>query len=273
LFNDSGCYLICQCHTLTIDDGYPQGDPDPCGYGQPVQCSVNATDSAGDGLTYLWEAEDANGNPAGTFDDNTAQNPVWTAPQVVTNEPSEYTIRVTVTCDAGLTALGTYNQHAVPHAPAMPTDLAAALNEGADAVVLTWTDASYNEEEFTVRRRMMHPDGTWDPADWQTIAHLPPNTTTYTDSTVLAPNTYQYSIRSQNHVAPSNWTASVRISLATDIPNGPTSLDATARVVVPVGQVAPAQGADLWLVELTWQDNADNELGFTLQRREKRILG
>ena len=260
-------------HTLTIDAGYPQGDPDPCGYGQQVQCSVNATDSAGDALSYLWEAEDAGGNPAGTFNDNTLENPVWTAPLVVTDELREYTIRATVTCSAGLTAAGTYQQHVMPEPPAMPTDLAAALNEAADAVVLTWTDTSYNEEGFAVRRRMMHADGTWDPADWKTIVTLPANATTYTDSAVVVPNTYQYSIRSYNHVAPSNWTASVRISLATSAPNGPTNVSATAQVVVPPGQVAPAQGGDAWLVELTWQDNADNELGFTLQRRERQADG
>ncbi len=261
-------------HTLTIDAGYPQGAPEPCGYGEPVRCSVNATDSEGHGLSYLWEATDAGGAPAGSFDDDTAQNPVWTAPLIVTDEVREYTLQVTVTCSAGLPAVGTFQQHVTPESrPAMPTDLAAVLNEGADAVVLTWTDASDNEEGFAVRRRMLHADGTWDAADWETIMGLSANTTTYTDSTVVAPNAYQYSIRSYNSAGPSNWTASVRMSLATSVPNAPTSLDATAQVVVPPGQVAAAQGGGVWAVELTWQDNSDDELGFTLQRRERQADG
>ncbi|MFO7948184.1 MAG: hypothetical protein R6V19_15380, partial [Armatimonadota bacterium] len=66
-------------HRVTITAG-PSGDPNPVGSGGDVQCTVSAECSDGHALSYHWSAEDPTGNPAGSFDNATAQNPTWTAP-------------------------------------------------------------------------------------------------------------------------------------------------------------------------------------------------
>jgi hypothetical protein len=88
----------------------PSGTPNPVASFGKVQCSVTAEDSRNHQLSYAWTAEDAQGNPANTFDDKTKQNPVWTAPANYTGQPAEYTIEVTVTCTGGQVAVMSYKQ-------------------------------------------------------------------------------------------------------------------------------------------------------------------
>ncbi len=74
---------------------------------------------------------------------------------------------------------------ALPTGPETPIGLTATVTND-DAITVTWSDESSDEDYFVLERS---PDGfTWTP-----IATLPPNTTTYTN-TGLAPNT-QYCYR------------------------------------------------------------------------------
>jgi len=97
--------------SVTITDG-PSGDVNPCASAAQVQCSVSAEDNSGHGLIYSWTAEDSGGNAAGSFDDATKQNPIWTAPDNDTALVAEYEISVTVTCaqEQGVNASGSYTQ-------------------------------------------------------------------------------------------------------------------------------------------------------------------
>jgi len=101
--------------SVTITDG-PSGDANPCAPGAQVQCSVSAEDSRGHDLIYSWTAEDSGDNAAGSFDDATKQNPIWTAPENDTALVAEYEISVTVTCaqDQGVNASGSYTQQVAP---------------------------------------------------------------------------------------------------------------------------------------------------------------
>ncbi len=84
----------------------PSGDPNPVASGGDVQCSVTAEDILGHDLTYQWSAE----GDAGSFDDATAQNPIWTAPANTTDQTVEYEISVTVTCSEGESASSSFDQ-------------------------------------------------------------------------------------------------------------------------------------------------------------------
>ncbi len=262
---DTGSFVATvqpSAHTLTITDG-PSGTPNGVASEGQVQCTVTAVDSDPANVpTYLWQATDDQGAAAGAFDDNTLQEPVWTAPPNTSWENAEYTITVTVT-SGGLVRTGSYMQIVTPVPPAMPTNLAAAIGADGASVDLSWTDNSTNEEEFAIRRRIMHSDGSWDDADWKVIGWVPANTTIYNDSDVTDPNTYEYAVRSSNPGAPSNWTAGVTIELVSSIPSAPTQLSATEQSL----------GGGNWAVILTWTDNSDNEAGFLLQRRLRQADG
>jgi peptidoglycan-associated lipoprotein len=72
---------------------------DPCTVevGKTSQLRATATDPDGDAITYRWSA------PAGTFNNPTIPNPVWTAP----NDPGTVPITVTVTDSRGGQGTGT----------------------------------------------------------------------------------------------------------------------------------------------------------------------
>lgn len=103
-------------HYVTIIDG-PTAAPNPVGSAGQVELRAAAIDSRdGHTVSYTWTARDVAGNPAGTFDDATAQTPVWTAPENQGDHTARYTITCTVTCDedADVTAVGTVIVHVSP---------------------------------------------------------------------------------------------------------------------------------------------------------------
>jgi len=88
---------------VTLISG-PSGTPNPVDSEGTVNLSVTAQDSLGHGLTYQWTAT------AGSFDNATAQNPVWHAPVNTTGSTQNYTISILVSCSGGETASGSYSQ-------------------------------------------------------------------------------------------------------------------------------------------------------------------
>jgi len=96
---------VIQLGHLRITDG-PEGDPNPVTGGEPVQCSVTAVDDLGHDLTYEWSAA----GDVGSFNDATAQNPIWTAPEDISDSIVEYQISVTVTCSGGQSVTSSYIQ-------------------------------------------------------------------------------------------------------------------------------------------------------------------
>ncbi|MEA3402469.1 MAG: FlgD immunoglobulin-like domain containing protein [Armatimonadota bacterium] len=108
-------FINTAAHAVGIIDG-PWGDANPAASGADVQCSVTAVDTWGHTLLYQWTAVDGEGNPAGGFDDATAENPTWTAPANATDNVMEYTIAVTVTCsqDDALSDSASYVQQVAP---------------------------------------------------------------------------------------------------------------------------------------------------------------
>jgi hypothetical protein len=90
--------------TITVN---PTGSPNPIASSGTVNCSVTATDNSGHAVSYLWTTIDG-----GSFNNNTLQNPIWTAPVNITGSTVYYTLGVTATCDGtpGDSASSSYEQ-------------------------------------------------------------------------------------------------------------------------------------------------------------------
>jgi hypothetical protein len=127
--------------------------------------------------------------------------------------------------------------------PANPSDFIASQNS-ASQVTLTWTDNSFNEDNFIIQRRIS--GGTY-----TDLATLDSNVTSYIDAAVASGITYDYRIASENAFGESSYQE-LSILIET-IPAAPSGLIAT--------QVNATE------VSLQWTDNSNNEDNFILQRR------
>ena len=110
---------------VEITEG-PSGDPNPVASDGQVELSVTATDSLGHPLTYQWTARNSAGPAAGAFDDATAQNPVWTAPDNLGSGLASYTIKVVVTSSTGAIAFTSYTQKVGPESQGEGVPLGSA---------------------------------------------------------------------------------------------------------------------------------------------------
>jgi hypothetical protein len=112
-------------------------------------------------------------------------------------------------------------------------------------IELTWTDNSDNEQGFEIQRQ----SGIF----FIIIDTVGSNVTNYTDTERNPGTEYCYRVRAFNIAGPSSFTS---VACATTIspPNAPTDLSAEP--------VSPIQ------IQLNWTDNADNETGFRIERKE-----
>lgn len=146
-------------------------------------------------------------------------------------------------------------------APVRPTDLTAAREDGGANLCLTWTDNADNETGQVLQRRRRQTCApnpvTW--SDWATLLRLPPNVETHLDTTFPSDGVYQYRVRAHNESGPSTWSNRAAAWRYNARPSAPTDLATTA---ILSNQVA-----------LAWTDTADNNVGFTLQRRIRWLGG
>jgi len=133
---------------------------------------------------------------------------------------------------------------AIAHAPYL-----VAVAAGSSRIDLTWDDA-LSEDGYTVQRRMHATGVGW--GGWVGIATEAANTTSYEDTAVASGGLYQYRVRAYAGEAESAWSNEATASAIDLPPNPPTGLTATA--------VSSTE------IDLTWQDNADNEEGFEVER-------
>ncbi len=132
--------------------------------------------------------------------------------------------------------------------PAAPSNLVATA-AGASAINLSWTDNAANETGFVLERSLSAGSG------FTTVATLPANTTTYSDSGLSSSTTYYYRVRASNVAGNSAWSNVASATTAAVVatpPNAPSDL------------VATATGCNA--IQLNWSDNATNETGFVLER-------
>lgn len=133
--------------------------------------------------------------------------------------------------------------------PTAPSNL-IATGTSSSQVSLSWNDNSINETGFSIRRRLSSD------APWTQVAIVGQNVTSYYH-TGLDPNlTYYYSIVAYNLAgvsAPSNEAFATTPGSLTSRPLQPTNLQAVAAF----GPV----------INLSWNDNSNNEAGFSVRRR------
>ncbi len=136
---------------------------------------------------------------------------------------------------------------ALPNPPAAPSSLAATA-AGTDAINLTWTDNADNEDGFRIERK----EGA---GAYVEIATPGANVESHSDTGLNPSTTYTYRVVAYNADGDSPW--SNESSATTDaLPNPPAA---------PTDLVATAAGTEQ--IDLTWNDNADNETGFKVERK------
>jgi hypothetical protein len=130
--------------------------------------------------------------------------------------------------------------------PRAPTNLVA---EGVSSsqINLTWVDNSDNELGFRIERR--GSGGLF-----KEIAAVGPDVISYSDKDLNRNTTYVYRVRAYNENGNSEYSNEATAKTSDVIPDSPDDLKASA--------------ASDNRIDLTWDDNSDNELGFRIERRK-----
>jgi hypothetical protein len=130
--------------------------------------------------------------------------------------------------------------------PAAPTNLNATA-AACDQIDLTWTDNADNESGFKIERS---PNGS----TFSQIDTVGANVTGYSDTTAAENTTYWYRVRAYNTAgdsAYSNTDSATTPTCPAEPPAAPSNLKLKGK-----------RG----LVEISWNDNSDNENGFRIYR-------
>jgi len=130
--------------------------------------------------------------------------------------------------------------------PTAPENLTAP-DFGYGYIRLRWDDTSDNEAGFKVDRRDA-PDG-----DWVELLSIPANVDSCVDHTVSPVTTYNYRVHAFNYIGVSDYSNVVEVTTPIGPPIPPTNLDSV--------------GATLESIEISWDDNSDDEEGFNIYRR------
>ena len=132
--------------------------------------------------------------------------------------------------------------------PEAPSNLTSRLLE--NALRLTWQDQADNETGFRILRQQFNGQ-TW--SEWQSLVELGSNQTRHDDSSVIAGTLYRYQVQAFNAVGSSPLSNSAE-QLFERVPAAPDNLQAQRQNSA---------------VALQWQDNADNEFGFRIERQRQ----
>jgi hypothetical protein len=138
------------------------------------------------------------------------------------------------------------NATTLPDVSATPSDLQAAV-VSKNQINLTWTDNAANEDGFKIERKLSSA------ATYTQIDTVGADVTSYS-STGLTQNTaYSYRVRAYNASGNSAYS---NVASATTLPNSPAGPSGLTATTVSNNQI-----------DLSWQDNANNELGFLIRRK------
>jgi titin len=138
------------------------------------------------------------------------------------------------------------NATTLPNPLVAPSNLTAQVIS-ATQINLAWTDNSDNESGFKIERRLSTA------TNYALIATVGANTTSFND-TGLAENTkFFYRVRAYNAGGNSSYTTAVSATTPPTAPMAPSHLTA--------GAVSNVQ------IDLTWQDQSNNEAGFKIERK------
>jgi subtilisin family serine protease len=143
----------------------------------------------------------------------------------------------------------TTTQASPPSAPSNLTSLAVSSSQ----INLNWSDNSSNEDGFRIER-CAGASGNCLDANFQEIAQLGQNVTTFNNTGLPAQTTYTYRVRAYNSIGPSAYSNSAQATTQSAAlpPSAPSNLTS---LVVSYSQI-----------NLNWTDNSNNEEGFRLER-------
>jgi|GEM_PF-4918610 len=133
-------------------------------------------------------------------------------------------------------------------APAPPTGPAAAAASSSQ-IVVSWVDASSNEDGFKVERRT--GSGLY-----SQIATVGANVTSYADASVAPSTSYTYRVRAYNISGDSPYSGEIGATTPAASPSAPIAPSSLA-----------SNGISSTQVILSWADNSNNETGFKIERR------
>ena len=130
--------------------------------------------------------------------------------------------------------------------PSAPVELTAIAGPGLQ-IVLGWIDMSYDEDGFSIERRT-------ESTDYTQLVTVGPDVQFFIDKSVEASTTYSYQIKAFKGEVVSTPTNEARATTpGPRPPAAPGNLTATAMSITQV--------------DLSWEDNSDNEDGFKIERK------
>ncbi len=132
--------------------------------------------------------------------------------------------------------------------PAAPSGLTATV-DGLTRVELAWSDNSDNESYFRIERRQRGE------LNFRVVTTVASGRASHTD-TVEPETTYTYRVQAQNAAGRSRSSALVAVEMPED-----------RRPAVPSHLWTAAMSSGR--VRLTWQDNSDDEIGFTIELKRQ----
>ncbi len=160
---------------------------------------------------------------------------------------TEYVYRVRAYSAGGNSA---YSNEAsattLPDIPTAPTNL-TATTASKNQIDLAWTDNSNDETGFRIERKSSSA------AAYSPVTTVGPNVTNFAN-TELSPNTtYSFRVLAYNSGGDADYSNSAEAKTLPNLPAAPGNLTATA--------ISTTQ------IKLSWADNAGNELGFKIERK------
>jgi hypothetical protein len=165
---------------------------------------------------------------------------------------STYTYQVAAFNADGPSAFSNTASATIPalQPPTAPDQLVAVYEPGPPPMInLQWADNSLDETGFVIER-------STDGVNFSALATAVANVEAYDDLAVFGGFTYTYRVAAFNANGTSAWTT-----------------DLTSSATVPLDATPPAVPSNLLATNVTqttltlnWQDNSNNETGFTIQR-------
>ncbi len=134
----------------------------------------------------------------------------------------------------------------LPDAPLAPSSLTATTISDTQ-IDLAWTDNSNTEDGFKIERMLSSG------VTYTQIAIVGPNVTSFNSTELSANTAYSYRVRAYNVSGNSSYSNVASATTLISPPATPSNLTATT--------ISKTQ------INLAWTDNANNELGFTLERK------
>lgn len=138
------------------------------------------------------------------------------------------------------------NAITLPNTPPAPSNLTATPLINLQ-IKIVWKDNAGNEDLFLIERKLGAAGA------YTQIATVGPNTTNYTDADLSAETIYFYRVRASNLGGASAYSNEISATTLANPPFAPSNLFAVA--------VSQTQ------INLTWDDNAGDENGFTIERK------